>query len=244
MGKMSDLMIDLDNERIDRWITERLGDDVDGESEEYGELAEEYYNLQEHLREQFEFEEDLEWLKRNDSSIIHRNYIEELTELEKFVKTNPLKDKPYIGYRMAYAHAVALLEGFLGDTVKSLVNENSIYFTNSRKVAELKSAKYSLDDLVASESNPKNLAIKELSKILYHNIPKAKRIFEIVLDKKLNIKISDIVKITNIRHDIVHRNGKTKDGDPLYLDQSDVMSMLKDVKKFVDELQRAISKSA
>jgi hypothetical protein len=244
MGKMSDLMIDLDNERIDRWITERLGDDVDGESEEYGELAEEYYNLQEHLREQFEFEEDLEWLKRNDSSIIHRNYIEELTELEKFVKTNPLKDKPYIGYRMAYAHAVALLEGFLGDTVKSLVNENNIYFTNSRKVAELKSAKYSLDDLVASESNPKNLAIKELSKILYHNIPKAKRIFEIVLDKKLNIKISDIVKITNIRHDIVHRNGKTKDGDPLYLDQSDVMSMLKDVKKFVDELQRAISKSA
>jgi hypothetical protein len=244
MGSMSDLMIDLDNERIDRWIKDRLGDDVDEESEEYGELVEEYYNLQEHLREQYEFEEDLEWLKKNDSSIIHRNYIEELAELEKFVTTNPLKNKPYIGYRMAYAHAVTLLEGFLGDTIKSLINENNIYFSNSRKIDELKSAKYSLDYLITSESNPKNLAIKELSKILYHNIPKAKRIFEIVLDKKLNIKISGIVKITDIRHDIVHRNGKTKDGTPLYLDQSDVMSMLNDVKKFVDDLQRVINNNA
>ena len=42
MGSMSDLMIDLDNERIDRWIKDRLGDDVDEESEEYGELVEEY----------------------------------------------------------------------------------------------------------------------------------------------------------------------------------------------------------
>lgn len=245
MGSMSDLMIDLDNERIDQWIRDRLeGDDVDEESEEYKELADEYYNLQEHLRDQFEFEEDQKWLQKNDSSTFHRLFLEEINELEKLVIKNPLKDKPYIMYRMTYAHSVSLLEAFLGDTVKSLVNNNDCFFVNSRKIAELKNARYTLDYLATTESNPKALAIKELSKILYHRMPKVKIIFETILGKKISLKISEVDKITKIRHDIVHRNGKTKEGNPTYLDQNDLINMFNEIKNFANELQRIINKKA
>ncbi|WP_101756625.1 HEPN domain-containing protein [Oceanicoccus sp. KOV_DT_Chl] len=241
MGGMSDLMIEQDNERIDKWIRERLGDEnIDEESDEYRELADEYYFLQEHLREQYEFEEDLKWLKENDSSAIHRYFFGELEELERLVKKNISIDKPYLIYRMTYAHAVTLLEVFLSDTVKSLVNEKLTYFENARKIDELKNAKYSLDFLAKNESNPRNIAIKELSKILYHNIPKVKRMLEIILGQRVDIDISKLSKITNIRHDIVHRNGKTTEGNPIYLDQSDLLEMIGEIKIFAKELQKKI----
>jgi hypothetical protein len=34
---------------------------------------------------------------------------------------------------MTYAYAITLLEAFLGDTAKSLISENKIFFTNSMK---------------------------------------------------------------------------------------------------------------
>lgn len=245
MGSMSDLMIDLDNERIDQWIRGRLEDeDVDEESEEYKELADEYSNLQEYLRDQFEFEEDLKWLKKNDSSTFHRLFLEEISELEKLIVKNPLKDKPYIMYRMTYAHSVSLLEAFLGDTVKSLVNDNDYFFVNSREIAELKNAKYTLEFLATTESNPRALAIKELSKILYHSMPKVKKIFETILGNKISLNISEVDKITKVRHDIVHRNGRTQEGDPIYLDQNDIINMFNEIKNFANELQRIINKKA
>ncbi|RBP78464.1 hypothetical protein DET47_109146 [Shewanella putrefaciens] len=94
MGRMSDLMIELENEKADQWIRDRLEDkDADEESEEYRDLADEYFNLQEHLRDQFEFEEDLKWLQKNDSSTLYRLFLEEIRELEKLIVNNPLKTK-------------------------------------------------------------------------------------------------------------------------------------------------------
>ncbi|WP_065204310.1 HEPN domain-containing protein [Shewanella woodyi] len=245
MGRMSDLMIELENEKADQWIRDRLEDeDSDEESEEYKELADEYSNLQEHLREQFEFEEDLKWLKKNDSSTFHRLFLEEISELEKLIIKKPLKAKPYMMYRMTYAHSVSLLEAFIGETVKSLVNENDRFFVNSFKIAELKNAKYTLEFLATTESNPKALAIKELSKILYHSMPKVKVIFETILGNKINLNISEVDKITKIRHDIVHRNGKNKEGEPVYLDQNDIVSMFEEIKSFANDLQKIINKNA
>jgi hypothetical protein len=245
MGRMSDLMIEHENENADQWIRDRLEDeDADEESEEYKDLADEYSNLQDHLRDQFEFEEDLKWLQKNDSSTIHRLFLEEISELEKLIINNPLKTKPYIMYRMTYAHSVSLLEAFLGDTVKSLVNDNDRFFVNSFKIAELKNAKYTLEFLATTESNPKVLAIKELSKILYHSMPKVKIIFETVLGNKIKLNMSEVDKITKIRHDIVHRNGKTKEGNPIYLDQKDISNMFVEIKSFANELQKIVNKNA
>ncbi|RBP78463.1 hypothetical protein DET47_109145 [Shewanella putrefaciens] len=54
-------------------------------------------------------------------------------------------------YRMTYAHSVSLLEAFLGETVKSLVNNNDRFFVNSFKIEELKNAKYTLEFLAVTE---------------------------------------------------------------------------------------------
>ena len=244
MGRMSDLMIDMENERADEWIRERLTDeDADEESEEYRELADEYYNLQEYLAEQAEFEFELAWLQENGSSIIHKNFIEELNELKEIEEKTSI-NKTYMINRMSYAYAVTLLEAFLGDTAKSLITENEIFFKNSWKINELKKARYSLEFLATNDIDAKGLAAKELSNILYHNIPKVKKIFEIILGSRIDIDISELEKIMSIRHDIVHRNGKTKEGETLYLNNENVSGMISHIEKFSHDLQIIINEKS
>jgi len=244
MGKMSELMIEMQDERADEWIRERLEDkNADEESEEYQELATEYSNLQDYLSDQAEFEAELDWLQENGSSIIHKNFLEELEQLKKIEESAPVARSNLVK-KMTYAYAVTLLEAFLGDTVKSMISENERFFANSRKINELKNARFSLEYLSTNEVEAKGLAIKELSNIHYHNMPKVKRIFEIILGTRINIDISELEKIMKIRHDIVHRNGKSKEGEPIYLSSNEILEMLSCIEKFSNELQMLINEKA
>jgi len=244
MGRMSELMIEIQNEHADEWIKERLdNENASEESEEYLELATEYSNLQDYLADQAEFDAELRWLKENGSSIIHKHFLEELEELKKIEETTSTT-RTYLINRMTYAYAVTLLEAFLGDTAKSLISENEIFFTNSRKINELKKVRYSLEFLSTNEVDAKSLAIRELSNITYHNIPKVKNIFETILGTRINIDISELIKITKVRHDIVHRNGKTKESESIHLNSDDMLEMISHIENFSNELQVLINEKA
>ncbi|MCD1598215.1 hypothetical protein [Rheinheimera aquimaris] len=244
MGRMSDLMIDMANESADDWINERLEDkNADEDSEEYRYWADQYYALQEHLHGQAELEFELKWLKEHGSSEIHKIFIEELHELKKIIGTRGSVNKPYLILRMAYSYAVTLLETFLSDSIKSLVTSDDKFFKNALKVDELSKAKYSLEFLALNEMNAKGLAVKELSSILYHNIPKVIRTYEAVLGKRLNIDMSQVDVITKIRHDIVHRNGKTKDGTLVHIDEEKILASIESIEIFAKELQLVINKN-
>jgi hypothetical protein len=243
MGGMSDLMIEMDNEKADEWVLKRLGGNASEDSEEYKELLDDYFGLQDYLREEAEFRGELEWLKENGSSIIHQHFLGDLAELRLLAKAKNLFQEDMI-YRMVYSHAVTLLEAFLGDTIKSLVNESPKFFKNSRKIDELRKVKYSLEYLADTDLDAKGLTIKELSNILYHNIPKVKIMFELVLGQSIDIDISELNRIIKVRHDIVHRNGKTKDGEYISINLSDLFEMIDHLETFSNELQGVISTSA
>lgn len=242
MSKMSDLMIEMENKRAEEWIGARLKDnDADENSEEYRQLADEFSNLQEFLWEQADFQEELKWLNKNGSTVLHENFIEELKELKKVLMSAHLSHKPDMIYRMVYAHAVTLLEAFLGDTIKSLISESEDIFIRSMEIEELKKAKYSLHFLAANKVDAKSLAIQELSKILYHNMPKIKNMYEIILHQKINIDISKVEQVTKIRHDIVHRNGMTRDGEAIIISELDILNAINDIEDFSNELQSVIT---
>ena len=238
MGKMSDLMIDTESERADQWIRERLSDDdLDEDSEEYQELAEEYSNYQDYLSEQAE----LRWLNEISSSILHKQFMCELNELKKLMISTPKNEPNYMLDKMTYAYAVTLLETFLSDTAKSLINENDDFLANSLEMKEFESTKYSLKEIKRKNFDAKSIVISKLSDISFHNITKVKKIYEIILGQKLNIEISELCLITKKRHDIVHRNGKTKDGKPIDLNIAIVIKAIENIEVFVSDLQDMIN---
>jgi len=242
VSSTKDYLFQVQADRADKWIRERLIDkDADEESEEYQELERNYLDLQEYLANQAEFKAELEWLRNTGSSIHHKSFIDQLSVLKNIVE-NTGSDGKYIILKMSYAYAVTLLESYLGDTAKSLISESDQYFKNAiSNVDELKKAKYSLEFLADSKVDAIGLAIKELSQILYHNIPKVKCVFEGILATQLDIEIGHLNKITAIRHDIAHRNGQTKEGVPISITSEVVLEMIKEIEGFANVLQRQIN---
>ncbi|QBL10763.1 hypothetical protein E0Z06_15175 [Rheinheimera sp. D18] len=234
----------------DNWIRKRLSDDsLNEESEEYQKLAEEYSDYQAHLMEEAEWQAELQWLNENGSSNIHKLFTSELEALSTMAESN-LNNRKKMAFmlhanvvvKMSYSYAVTLLEAFLGDTLKSLISQNDLYLKNAIcKFKVLKNVK--LTDLAENNLDVKSLVLKYVSDILYHNIPNVVEMYEQVLGIKLDIDISKVVKVTKLRHDIVHRNGKTIDGTMISVSSKDFAQAIDHIKEFAGSLQVAINEA-
>lgn len=250
MGSMKEYFIDLQIKRAEEWIRERLSDEsLDESSEEWQRLENEYSDYQEHFYEKAEWQAEIKWLKENGSSNIYKFFFYELNSLKEMA-TESLNESKNIAFlscsnliiKMAFAYAVTLLEAFLGDTLKALITEREDFLHNAlRNVDEISKAKYTLSELSESGSNISDLAVKQVNEILFHNIPKVKVVYEQVLGVKLEIDLSKVSKITSLRHDIVHRNGYSKDKKPLNLNAQDLYQAIDDIKVFATSLQKQIN---
>lgn len=243
-------MFEIQSEQAEQWIRERLSDEqLDEDSEEWQELANEYSNYQDHLIEEAEWKAELKWLKENGSSNIHRFFSDELNALKIMTESNLGHSSKFVFMlhsniivKMSYAYAVTLLESFLSDTLKSLIAEREEFLHNAvRNVEEVSKAKYSIAELAGSDLNICNLVLRHISEILFHNIPKVKKVYEQVLGVKLQLDISKVSRITALRHDIVHRNGFSKDNEPINLNAQDFYQAIEDIKEFTSSLQKQIN---
>ena len=80
---------------------------------------------------------------------------------------------------------------------------------------------------------------KTLRDIIYHNLPKVKGIYKDVLDIDLG-EIGVLCKCVNTRHDIVHRNGKTKSGDIISIERKDIEELAKAVSDMIENVESQI----
>lgn len=250
MSSIKDHLFEIREQQADEWIRERLGDDsLDEESEEYQQLAEEYSDYQTHLMEEAEWQAELQWLKENGSSSIHKLFISELDALSIMADSNFNNRQKMasilhtnIAVKMSYSYAVTLLESFLGDTLKSLISQDDLFLKNAIcKFKVLKNVK--LTDLAETDLDVKSLVLKYVSDVLYHNIPNVVEMYEQVLGTKVDIDISKVVKVTKLRHDIVHRNGKTIDGNMNSLNSKDFTQAIDYIKEFASLLQVVINEA-
>ncbi|KYN87786.1 hypothetical protein ATY36_02775 [Vibrio cidicii] len=248
LSSIKDYLFEMQELQADEWIRERLSDDsLDEDSDEYQELAEEYSNYQEHLREEAEWQAELQWLKDNGSSNIHSIFVSELDALRIMFDSNlnnPQKKAfllhTNIVVKMSYAYAVTLLESYLGDTLRALISQDEQLLKNAlRKFKVLKNVK--LADVAETDLDIKSLVLRYVGDVLYHNIPNVIEMYEQVLGVKLEIDISKVIKITKLRHDIVHRNGRTIDGSTISIGAQDFTQAISDIKEFTGALQRAIN---
>lgn len=75
---------------------------------------------------------------------------------------------------------------------------------------------------------------------IYHNLPIVRSMFV----NTFNIAfppISEVYKAVLTRHDLVHRNGFTKDGEPIIIQEENIRVLIKDVKYFVHKLSTELN---
>ncbi|MEG3899842.1 MULTISPECIES: hypothetical protein [unclassified Microcoleus] len=74
--------------------------------------------------------------------------------------------------------------------------------------------KIGINQLLDLAEKAKGIANKDMLEVIYHNLPKVSKMYEATLGL-LFPSISELQKDISVRHDIVHRNGKTQEGNEI-----------------------------
>ena len=132
-----------------------------------------------------------------------------------------------------YAGLITLMETFLSDTfIKLTLADDEKIRKFVKSFPEFRQRKFELNNIFEEYKSLNSLIRSTLQNIMYHNLPKVREMYK----NTLNIDFPDIgeaSKCVFIRHDIIHRNGKTKDGKLLGITKQVVNKAIKVIETFV-----------
>lgn len=246
MGRMKELLIDQYQESKEEWIRDWLGlepdDTGDEHSAEWIEAELEFESHQDYLADKaaYEYEieleqqQEIEWLKANPHVDIFKSYSRSLQEITKI--DNGSNNRQLILMQVAYT--VTIMESCLSEMLKSLVISSSDYMRNALcNIEELKERNFSLLSAYDLESKLpiEKIVLDCLSEMLYHNLPKVMKVYAAILNNRYpkDMDLSALMKLASLRHDIVHRDGKKKDGTRIIITSDDVIKYIDMVRSFL-----------
>lgn len=149
-------------------------------------------------------------------------FLQSHRETWNMLKENALPaDGSSLMNRMVFAHQISAMEAFLADTViihvttkpdamKRLLEED----------ADLKKEKFNLAEIAADPNLVRKAVLEHLRSLMYHNIARVRVLYQTVLNIDLFKLLSKddletLMRAVVYRHDCVHRNGHTKEGEKL-----------------------------
>ena len=135
-----------------------------------------------------------------------------------------------------FVSIIAAMETYLSDAfINTIDKKNERYlrqFVDAFK--KYQERKIKLSEIYIFYDSIKSDAIKELKDITFHNLEQSKYLY----GKSLNVNYPDdlgsLFKIVEKRHDIVHRNGKTKDNIEVNVTFDEIEDTIAEITNFID----------
>jgi hypothetical protein len=130
-------------------------------------------------------------------------------------------------HRMLFANVIAALETYLCDTfLLRLEAEPDHVRRFIETYTEFRERKISYADVFRKVDEAPDEIRRMLLELTWHNMSKVQALYRDVLGIDLRPVLPEVARAIPIRHDIVHRNGKDLDGQPVPVDAGNVRQLL------------------
>lgn len=161
-------------------------------------------------------------------------------ELSNLQKLNHIKldsnQLSVILKRQIYIGIISSMETYLSDTFIATTTSDTFYLKNFvNAFPEFGKRKFELKDIFDLHGDIENLTKNIMLDVIYHDLVKVREMYRstFLIDFP-NIK--DAIKCVQTRHDLVHRNGRTKDGQNIVLNDDVIESTIETINKFINSL--------
>lgn len=176
-----------------------------------------------------------------DNHEVYSSFEKEINNLRKLNLIKVDEELSSILKRQIFVGAIGTLETFLSDTFINLVISEDEYFKNFIKNhPEFKKRKFELRDIFDETEKLKDTAKKVMLDTIYHDLPKVREMYRNTFAIEFP-RIDKVMKLVLKRHDLVHRNGKTKEGETVKLGNSEITNSLNDIANFAKSLAEMLS---
>ncbi|WP_447978224.1 HEPN domain-containing protein [Candidatus Nitrospira bockiana] len=145
-------------------------------------------------------------------------------------------------HRLLFVNIISALESYLSDAFINTVLPNPDLL---RKFVEtnpdFRERKLTLNEVFKRADQLKDEVKEYLIGLRYHNLAKIKPMYKTTLEIEFP-DTGDLFRAIKVRHDLVHRNGKTKDGATIAITKNDVLDLIEKIESFVKEINHQLDR--
>lgn len=144
-------------------------------------------------------------------------------------------------FGLLYVSVITAIETYLSDTFINIVlndDENLRTFVENNK--EFAKRTFKLSEVFSKHDEIKNDVKKYLISQLWHNLEKIKPMYKATLDIDFPSNLGSIFRAISIRHDLVHRNGKNKNGNYVVITKENIEILITDASSFIASVNKQV----
>ncbi|ARA80361.1 MULTISPECIES: hypothetical protein [Pseudomonas syringae group] len=243
MGSTKEWMMDRENQKMREWMSKEfdVSEDIDEDTQEWEYMTNAYQNK----IDAEDHEAEMQWFEDHPYHEIYDAYTIRMHQLQNMLSNDSDSYLDQMKHQMMYSHAVTLFEAMVGDIIKASVKKFPHMMERLTKgCADLETEKYTLKDII-KHNGVEGIAMLKLNDLTFHNIKNVEQYVNILSENKLSsVHKADMFKITSMRHDFVHRNGATKDGEYHKINGKTVDYTIEKILLYSVDVYKAISDAA
>ena len=187
------------------------------------------------------YEYDVQFAAVSANDAPTTTFLDEINNLKQLIDLPvepPVQD---ILFRQVFIHVIGLMETFLSDTFINLTLNEDIFFRNFiRTHPAFREQKFELRDIFDESAKLRDTAKRVMLDMIYHKLPEVREMYRATFDIQFPA-IKTMIAYVRDRHDLVHRNGKRKDGSILVIDKPLLLAVVSDATAFVEAISEAVS---
>lgn len=167
----------------------------------------------------------------------HEAFLNSIEVIKSLLDIRPEGDLEQHFLRLLHVNAITALETFLSDAfINTVLKDRSLIRKFVETNPDFKKQKFSLNEVFERFDQIDNEVKRYLLEIMWHNIEKVRPMYRDTLGINFPSDIGNIFRAIAVRHDIVHRNGKTKEGEATPLSREDLQRLLNEIRAFADHI--------
>ncbi len=147
-------------------------------------------------------------------------------------------------FGLLYVSVITAVETYLSDAFINTVLGDAKHLRRFvENNPEFKKKTFRLSEVFLRHESINDEVKEYLLSQLWHNIAKIKPMYEATLDVSFPNNLGSMFQAIKIRHDLVHRNGRNKDGDQIVLSKEDVEGLIADASEFINYINEQLDNS-
>jgi hypothetical protein len=172
----------------------------------------------------------------------YESFLQSLYEIEALALT-PLIDEGLRASldKLLFLNVITAMETYLSDAfINTIMGDDALIRKLVETNPDFKNRKIDLSEIYSRVDGLKEEVRNYLLEIIYHNIAKVKPMYESVLNISFPNDLSAVFKAIQVRHDIAHRSGKTKEGAQVSINKDVILKLIAVVQSFVEVINKQL----
>ena len=143
--------------------------------------------------------------------------------------------------RLLYAGTIAAMEAYLSDFFIAKIKSDTELMKRFVSTApEFRQTKFSLSEIHSELASLDRTIANHLGQVVWHNLSRVRLMYKDTLGIEFPSELSALYRAVEIRHDIVHRNGKPPDGRIGHVvDKAEVLELFQMVRSLAHHIEVA-----